>query len=284
MYIEDIIIDNLVINFTILFVTKKVLKLSARNAFLVLGSVLGTISVIFYTIFQIEGVKLLLFKIFVSILMVLVSFNYKSFKSFLLSYFSFLFTTALMGGICFFISFSFGKAVISESGVSYELGLPMGIVVLFIMILSYVLIHFIKSVKSKNYQSDFIYEVKIKNKEKEIKLKAFLDTGNTLKDSKTGKPVFILTYKNFYKLFNVSLEKLLQGKISEKLEDAHYLNVGSVGKSTKMLVFSVDELELKKESQIFKLKKPLLALSYQNLEQKLDCGMLINSSFKEYLI
>ena len=147
MYIEDIIIDNLIINFAILFVCKKVLKLNARNAFLVLGSVIGTISVIVFSIFQIDGIKLLLFKFFISILMVLLSFNYKNFKCFLLNYFCFLFSTALMGGMCFFISFSFGKSVVTDGVVSYELGLPMGIVILMIMIVSYVVIHFVKSVK-----------------------------------------------------------------------------------------------------------------------------------------
>ena len=283
MYIEDIIIDNLIINFAILFLCKKVLKLNARNAFLVLGSVIGTISVIVFSIFQIDGIKLLLFKFFISILMVLLSFNYKNFKNFLLNYFCFLFSTALMGGMCFFISFSFGKSVVTDGVVSYELGLPMGIVILMIMIVSYVIIHFVKSVKGKNKLGELIYEVKIKNKEKEIKVKAFLDTGNTLKDNKTGKPVFILTYKNFYKLFNVTIDTLLKGKISENLDDAHYLSVGSVGKTTKMLVFSVEELEVKRNQEVFKLEKPLLALSYQNLEQKLDCGMLLNSSFKEYI-
>ena len=50
-----------------------------------------------------------------------------------------------------------------------------------------------------------------------------------------------------------------------------------------MLVFSVEEIKIKKHSESFKLINPLLALSYQNLEQKLDCGMLLNCNFKEYV-
>ena len=283
VYIEDVIIDNLVINFAILFVCKKVLKIETRNVFLVLGSVLGTLATLVFCFFRIDGILLLLFKLFVSVLMVLVSFNYKNLKDYLLKYFSFIFTTALMGGVCFFISFTFGKTVVVNGTVSYELGLPMGIVIFLIMIVAYVVVHFIKSVKAKNKVSEFIYDAKIKNGAREIKLKAFLDTGNTLTDNQTGKPVFILTYKNFLKLFDISLEKVLEGKISEKLENAHYLSVGSVGKNSKLLVFSVEEVEVKKEKELFKLKKPLLALSYQNLEEKLNCGMLLSSSFKEYV-
>ena len=282
IYIEDLIIDNLVINFTILFVCKKILKCEDRNAFLVLGSVLGTISTLIYCFFEIEGLILLLFKFFVSLLTVLVSFNYKNFKKFLLRYFCFIFVTALMGGVCFFISFTFGKTIINDGIVSYELGIPMGVIIFIILIISYVIINFIKTIKHNNEKTELIYEAKIKNKDKEIKLKAYLDTGNTLTDTQTGKPVLILTYKNFCKLFNVSLEKLIQGKLSDKLNNAHYLEVGSVGKNSKMLVFSVEEIEIKKHSESFKLINPLLALSYQNLEQKLDCGMLLNCNFKEY--
>ena len=75
VYIEDVIIDNLVINFAILFVCKKVLKIETRNAFLVLGSVLGTLSTLVFCFFRIDGILLLLFKLFVSVLMVLVSYK-----------------------------------------------------------------------------------------------------------------------------------------------------------------------------------------------------------------
>ena len=121
----------------------------------------------------------------------------------------------------------------------------------------------------------------MRNDNKQLEIKAYFDTGNTLVDSKSGKPVFIITYKNFYKLFDLTLESLIQGKVEENLKDAHYINVGSVGKSSKMLVFCIDEIEIYESKNIYKIKKPMLALSYQNLEQKINCGMILNSNFKE---
>ncbi len=281
VYIEDVIVDNLVINFIILFLTKKIFKTQTKNVFLILGSIIGTISSIIFCIFDINGFALILFKLFTSVLMVLSSFEYICFKKFFIKYISFIFNTAMFGGICFLISFSIGESASLNGILTYDLSLPMGFVILLAFFVSYVFCKILNSLKHKSKIEALIYNTILRNDNKQLEIKAYFDTGNTLVDSKSGKPVFIITYKNFYKLFDLTLESLIQGKVEENLKDAHYINVGSVGKSSKMLVFCIDEIEIYESKNIYKIKKPMLALSYQNLEQKINCGMILNSNFKE---
>ncbi len=281
VYIEDVIVDNLVINFIILFLTKRIVKSKSKNVFLVIGSIIGTISSIVFCIFDINDISLLLFKLFTSVLMILSSFDYISFKKFFFNYICFIFNTAILGGMCFFISYSFGQSVNIDGIITYNLSLPMGVIIFVIAIVGYILLKIVNVFRHKNKLNTFIYNTILRNNDKELELNAYFDTGNTLIDKKTGKPVFIITYKNFYKLFDLTLEKIVQGKVQENLKDAHYIDVGSVGKTSKMLVFCIDEIEIIQNENKYKISKPMLALSYQNLEQKLNCGMILNSNFKE---
>ena len=280
-YIEDVILDNLVIDFIILFACKKILKENSKNIFLFLSSMIGSISSVLYVIFNLQGFALIFYKFFVGILMLCIAFSIKSFKNFLLKYLCFIFTTACMGGVCFLITFSFGKMELVNGAFSYALPLPMWSIMLLVFISAYFILQVIKSAKRKNILNDFFYNAQIKNKGKKIRIRAYLDTGNTLLDEKTQAPIFILTYKNFKKLFDVPLDKLLLNKITTEIEGAHYQIINSVGKSTKTLIFPVEEILIEKDNKKNVLKNQLLALSYANLEKKLDCGLLLNRHIKE---
>lgn len=277
VYIEDLLIDNLVINFIILFLCKKIVR-EEGTLRVILSDILGTLSTIVFTLWNFTGIYLLLFKFCIANLMVLTAFKYKTFKRYLFNYFSFIFITAVLGGVTFLISFTFGKEVDINGIITYNLSLPMGIIFLIIFIFSIIIYKLFSALKNRYKISEFLFSVKLKENNKEILIKGFLDTGNTLIDSSSGKPVFILTYNNFKKIYDISLEKLITNKFDNKLKNAHYIGASSINNSSKMLVFNMDELIIKIKNDEIVIKNPAIGLSFKNLEKNLNCGMLLNSS------
>jgi len=89
--------------------------------------------------------------------------------------------------------------------------------------------------KKKNEKN--IYEIMIVFKEKEIKVKAFLDTGNRLRDSITGQEVIILDKKSFEELIGINEQELWQ-KDFININNIRMIPFNSLG-NTNGILFTV---------------------------------------------
>lgn len=278
VFIEDIIIDNLIIDFIILFLTSKILNLSTTNLVLLFSAILGTIFTIINLFIKLTGLPLLAYKMLISVLMVLLICKTISPKKFLLTYLTFLLTTFIFAGLCFGICFSLGVNILENNGNAYyNLPLPMGIILGLIFIFTITFMKIVKIYKQKISSSNFIYDATLTYNKKSIKLKAYLDTGNTLCDPISNKPITFITYKQFHKLFtDISLPSLLLKNKNLNLENLHYVKTNTIGKSSEILVFSIPNLILKQKAKKHIISNAFLGLTFSDLDKKLDCGLLIN--------
>ena len=277
IYIEDIILDNFIINFVLLFLTAKILNIKYKKLLLILSASIGVCFTFLNLIINLSTIMLFAYKFLIALTMLLIAFNFKSFKQFMLRFFTFLLTTALMGGFCFLICFSFGDIELINGIVYYKIFLPMGVIVGLVFILAILIIKIIEVIKLKSYNSNFIYNITLCENQKIINSTAFLDTGNTLVDPLTGKPVNIITYKLFQKIFKeVPLHQIILKRIPSGLKNAHYIKVNSVANKSEMLVFCVDELKISQNKYSLLLKDSCLGLTLIDLEKKLSCGFILN--------
>jgi stage II sporulation protein GA (sporulation sigma-E factor processing peptidase) len=277
IYIEDIILDNLIINFFILFFTAKLLKINRKLIFFIISAIIGVIFTIFNLYINLYATWLLLYKFLTAITMILVAFKIQSFKQFALNFFTFLLVTALFGGFCFLVAFTFGEIILTDGNIYYHLSLPMWLIILVFFVIAALLFKILDVLKLKNLNANFTYKTILLANNKSLKIFAFLDTGNTLMDPLTGKPVNIITYNNFNKIYSdVPLHKILLGQIPENLKNAHYIDVGSVAKKTKMLIFEIDCINIKQKEGWKNLKDICVALSFANFDEKLSCGLLLH--------
>lgn len=277
VYIEDVIIDNFIIDFIILYITAKLLKVRYKNFWMIISAGIGASFTVLSLVITLSTGLNFLYKFLTAVTMLLIAFNFKSFKQFALRFLTFLFSTALMGGFCFLICFSFGEITLINGNIYYKIFLPMGIIVGSIFIIAFLVIKIIEVIKFRAYNSNFIYNATLSEKEKTVSSLAFVDTGNTLTDPLTGKPVNIITYKVFQKLFKgIPLHQIILKQVPEKLEQAHYIRVNSVGSKSEMLVFCVEGLKISQKNFSLFLKNSCLGLTFVNLEKKLSCGLLLN--------
>ncbi|MDD3397207.1 MAG: sigma-E processing peptidase SpoIIGA [Clostridia bacterium] len=277
VYIEDVIIDNFIIDLIILYITAKLLKINYKKILIIISAMIGASFTILSLYINLNPSLLLLYKLLTAVTMLLIAYNFKSIKQFILNFLTFLLVTALMGGFCFLICFSFGEVILINGNVYYEIFLPMGIIMGCVFLISYFLFKIFEVIKYKAYNSNFIYNATLSDNEKSVSSLAFVDTGNTLSDPLTGKPVNIITFKVFQKLFReVPIHQILLKKIPNNLKRVHYIKVSSVGEKSEMLIFYIESLKISQRNFTLILKNSCLGLTFANLEKKLSCGLLLN--------
>lgn len=259
--VEYTLATSFIANFLSLAMTEKILKISARLK--IVSAFLGAGIDLLCPLFHIDGVFKFLLLIFVLVITTLISFKYFKFLLFLRNLGLILLTTCLFGGI--------------NQGVGSFVGQMHLLIVDAVLLSSYFVIKLIhKSIDRTNRIKIFSYPLKIIDGDKMIEEEGYLDSGNILLDNITKKPILLISYEVFRKLYdNISLVSAITKNYDFKaFKNGHYVEVNSVGGVTKMLVFSVDEVQVG-ETGLF--KDVMLGLSFSGFEKSFGKNVLLNA-------
>lgn len=274
IYIEDVFLDNFLIDLILLWCVSKILRFNAKLWKLLVSAFIGVAFTILSVVFPLQNIMAVIYKIICGALMILLVCP-KGVTKFLCGYFLFLALTFLMGGVCTAIALSFGSIAITESGqIAYTLSLPMGVIIGIIFLFGFLCVKFTKVLKHKLRIDNFIFSAHITNGKTQHTFQAFLDTGCTLCDPTTSKPIIFITLSAFQKIFDVPLSSLLLKKPIPALKNMHYITAGTIGKANNILVFEIDKLALSAPSQKIEIFGASLALTFSNLEKNFDCALI----------
>ena len=154
----------------------------------------------------------------------------------------------------------------------------MGIILGTISLGAFAIIKFIKSLQKRLVQSSFYCTATLFDNDKKIKIRAFIDSGNTLIDPLTQKPVMFISYQSFSKIFqDIPIALVMLKKPVPALKNSHYISLGTItNQKSSALVFTVDKIIIKNDKKTIEIESPTLALTFLNLNKKLDSEMLIN--------
>jgi len=188
IYLDVIFLINFGFDFLLLFSVRKILRRNVKFKRLILASLIGALS-IFLLFIKINNITLFLFKLVISILMILIAFSFRNLKYTLKNLLYLYILSIVLGGALYFINCSFSYK--QEGIIFYHNGLSINIIIL-IMISPFILYTYIKESKNLKMKYNQLYEmnVTLKNK-KNISLTAFLDTGNSLKDPFLKRPIIV---------------------------------------------------------------------------------------------
>lgn len=270
IYIEYVIIDNFVINLLILTLTTKLLKIFSKKLFLFLSALFGTIIAVISPL--LPNIINILLKLPLALSMIIIAFNPKTIKQFFAEFIIFLISTFAMIGTCLAIAEIFNIDVSVQNGIIMDYKFPVGAILLICFVVYLSLINSIKFIFKKQNNSNHLFEITIKHKNKTIKTVAFLDTGNKLKDN--NKPISIIGYKTFFKLYpNINLSDILLNK-KVNIENSKYIEVYGIGEGKKILIFEIDELIVAQKN----FKNALLGLSGAPFQQSTDSDVIISGT------
>lgn len=275
--IEYVLVDNLVINFLILFLTSKILKVDLNKIRTIFANIFGTGMAFLFPILNLPASVFVLLKLLIGGIISLIAFDCKTIKRFFINYFVFISSTALFGGISFIICFLSTGKLNPDIFQSLNLNFPVGAILGIAFVYFYVVLGAIKTINERKKISEFVFSAQVKKGDKKVYFKGYLDTGNTLIDPKTNQPVVIVQYALFNKIFKVPIEKILTQKSIDEVEGARYIEYKTVGKEIKkMLVFPVEKLIVKTGEKTVERKDAILGLSFQKFTKFFGCEALLN--------
>lgn len=189
IYIDLLLLLNFIFDFLLLLTTSIVLKRRIKFFNVLVGAFVGSLSIL-VLFFNINNLQLFLIKIYLSIIMCLVTFGYKDLKYALMNIFSFYLVSILFGGFLYLLNIEFSYK--HDGLFFYNNGLSVNVIVLFIIspIILYIYIRQSRclSKKIKNY-----YKVDLEIGNINYKFMGYLDTGNTL--TYKGIPVILINKK-----------------------------------------------------------------------------------------
>ena len=278
VYAEYLLLENIIINYIILYVTKKITSTRTSKIRLLIAALVGSIYtlVAFFPSLQFMGKFSI--KLSISVLMIIIGFNPEKINQFIkqISAFymvSFAFAGAIIG--IFYIlnnSFHFTGISFKDSDELIKF-LIIGIVVALILI-RYIL----KFYQIKINKETFITNIIIGLNDKEAQLTALIDTGNSLKEPISQKPVIIAEYKalegilpdsikDIY-LSNKELDLNLIGKVMEEVSDEIKLRLipfKSLGNDNGILIgFKPDIIKINLESETKSLTNDIIVAIYND--------------------
>lgn len=189
IYIDLIFILNMILDLLLLITVKITLKRNIRFIRLLLGSFIGGLSIIFLFI-PISSIILFIYKIIISIIMVLSTFGFKSLKYTINNLIYLYMTSTILGGFLYLLNIEYSY---KQQGLIFiNNGLSINFIFILISVPIFVLLY-IKSNKNLKENYNLYYNVLINIDDRYINLTGYLDTGNKLKDPITNKKIIIVT-------------------------------------------------------------------------------------------
>ena len=291
LYADIVLLENLCINYIILLITGKILKSEIKVLRLVLASVIGGIYAVISYIVSTKALISVIIKIFISLIMIKISFNSKSIKQIIYEIITFYLITFGLGGCVFAIMFSFGNTnIIIKNGTLIGIS-SVKILIIGIVFGSMIITKTVKIIKNILKTNSVYGRIRIKINNKEIETSAMLDTGNLLVDPISKIPVVIVE-KN--KLKNIISEDILNisnfiggGKKLNTVSDEYISKIklipfSSVGEENGMLVgIKADEMIIELDNRKYITEDVIVAIYNKKFETKGNYSALLGLEILE---
>jgi stage II sporulation protein GA (sporulation sigma-E factor processing peptidase) len=241
-------------DFLLLLTVKIILKREVKWHRVILGSIIGALS-IFFLFIPLNSITLFLLKVAISILMIISTFGFKNYKYFFKNILYLYFVSIILGGFLYYLNLEFSYKNIGL--LFFHNGFSINFILL-IIISPIILYLYIKQDRELKKIKNYYYNVELFYKNKRYKYQAYLDTGNKLYDPYSHKPIILLYDPKFILKDNII-----------------YIPYQTLEHSGLLKCFKADKIVLDNELII---KKPIVAISTKQF--KIDnIEMLLHSDY-----
>ena len=249
IYLDVVLIENLCMNYIILFATGYILKIEIKHIRLIRSALLGGIYSVAAYLQILEIYSNILLKIILSIVMVYIGYNSKNIKQIIKQLLFFYLITFVFGGCAFaLLYFIKPEQILMRNGV-YIGTYPLKIVILGGIVGFTITVIAFKYAKMKINKKNMFCELEIYFENKKINTIALIDTGNMLKDPITSMPVIVVeksVLKNVLPDIIIdNLNKIIGGDVPKEVYEDKNLNYitkfrvipfSSIGKENGLLL------------------------------------------------
>ena len=294
IYVDVVLIENLIMNYIILLATGLILKIKIKHIRLIIGSLLGAIYTIIGYIGILEIYSSFILKIILSIMIVYIAYYPQTLKKMWKELLFFYLTSFVFGGVAFSLIYIVKpQEIIMKNGLF--LGTyPLKTVILGAIVAFVIIITAFKIIKSKISKKDLICEITVEIEDKKIITKALIDTGNMLKEPITNTPVVVIERTLLYDVIPKEilnhLEEIIGGdfkEIPEEIKNKYVSKLklipySSLGKQNGMLLgIKAKKLIIVKGEEKEKIEKEniILGIYDKSLTKKGEYRAIIGMEF-----
>lgn len=280
IYADVLIFINCVITLLILLTASDIIKcFPARKRYIAGAFVGGFLSLLIFL--PVNNIILnILIKAVEGILIVFVVFGYESLKQIIKAFFSFIFCSFLYGGIVFAVSFATGSKLLQYNNGYLYFDLSAYGLILMCTAVFFIIKIADRRIFKKN-KNDITYKAELYLFDNKYEFNAFLDSGNTVVDRFTGRPVVILSFSVVKNAFSIAereiISSILNGVIPDNLPAGmRLLPVKTLGSQKLMPTVTAERIIIRNTNFRKIIKKPGIVLSDDSFgEEKFSA--LINS-------
>ena len=288
IYIDVVFIENLIMNYIILFATSIIIKVKVKHIRLLLASSLGAIYSIIAYMSILEMYSSVILKIILSVIIVYIAYNPQNVKNMWKYLVIFYMTSFVFGGAAFALIY-----IVKPQDILMKNGLflgtyPLKTIILGTIVAFVVIVTSFKLVKSKISKKDMFCTIKININKVEIETKAMIDTGNLLKEPISNTPVIVVEHTLLYdcmpkEILN-NLENILGGdfeNISEEVKNKYISKLkvipfSSLGKQNGMLIgIKPEEVTVINDENENKINNVIIGIYNKSLTKRGEYRALI---------
>jgi stage II sporulation protein GA (sporulation sigma-E factor processing peptidase) len=292
IYIDIVIIENLIMNYIILCATGIVSKNKIRHLRLIMASLLGAIYSVVAYMKILEIYSNIVLKILLSVIIVYIAYNPQTVKKLWKTLVMFYLVSFVFGGVAFSLIY-----IIKPQDIIMKNGLflgtyPLKTIILGAIVAFAIIIIAVKIIRKKFTTKDMICDIEIMLNNKKINTKALIDTGNMLKEPITNTPVVvvekILLYEcipkeilnNINQIIGGDLEKIPQQIQSQYISKLKLIPFSSLGKQNGMLLgIKVQQIKIIKESEEITKENIIVGIYQQSLTKNGEYQALMGMEF-----
>lgn len=295
VYLDIVLIENLCMNYIILFATGYLLKKKINHIRLILSALLGGVYAILAYMEILEIYSNIILKVILSIVMVYIAYHAKNIRQLAKELLFFYLISFVFGGCAFALLYFIKPQEILIRNGSYVGTYPLKIAILGGIVGFTITVIAFKFAKSKFNKKDIYCTITIYFKKENITTIALLDTGNMLKDPITQMPVIVVEKEILRKILPDiilnNLNKIIGGDVPKEVyedENLEYITkfrvipFSSIGKANGMLLgFKANKVVIKDEDEQQTIENVIVGIYESKLSKKNQYFALIGLDLLE---
>lgn len=265
VYVDVLVIVNLFVNYALLLCSSLIMKRRISNLRLLLGALTGSVYGLVIFLPNMSAAVELLLRLAASGLIVLASFGYKGFRSFIRCFLSFFAVAFAFGGIMLTLWVTVAPVgmIYNNGAVYFDIDLP---VLAVSTVVCFTVVSLISRFTARRAPVNSVYTLTVSYNGKSTSGTALCDTGNSLKESFSGLPVIIGEYEGLSAVMPEAVKNYYENpaKLSATGE-IRMIICKTVSGSGILPSFKPDEIQIKSLSRCIKTSEVYIAVTKNRL-------------------
>nr|WP_242973354.1 sigma-E processing peptidase SpoIIGA [Pseudoclostridium thermosuccinogenes] len=293
VYIDILFLENIVMNYMILWVTARFSKAGTSSLRLFLGALVGAVYVVVLILFP--GIKVYyttMAKVILSALMVAISFSIENFRRYFKILAIFYVSTFIFAGAAFSFLYLNKTGGFVKNGVFYVYWQSSKWTFMIFSILTVVIIGriFWEEIQSRLIKDKLIVRLKVAFENKIADMSALIDTGNSLHDPLTNMPVVIVEFLALKDILPFEIQSIFENSKENDLSSVtdivsksnwfsrfRLIPFNSLGKENGMLIgFKPDYIELEENEEKKGVENVIIGIYNRSLSKNAKYRALLS--------